>query len=92
MARGSRAAHEVLTDNQVPDDEINKMTYENAMRWYHFDRSATSPRNRPPSARYAKPPKATTSPSKRCPTARRPAPRSPTSRMSAVAELTGNKD
>ena len=27
----------MLTDNQVPDDEINKMTYENAMRWYHFD-------------------------------------------------------
>ena len=21
----------------MPDDEINKMTYENAMRWYHFD-------------------------------------------------------
>jgi hypothetical protein len=27
----------VLTENQVPDDEINKMTYENAMRWYSFD-------------------------------------------------------
>ena len=23
--------------NNVTDDEINKMTYENAMRWYHFD-------------------------------------------------------
>ncbi|MCP6725956.1 hypothetical protein NL526_28255, partial [Klebsiella pneumoniae] len=23
--------------NNVPDDEINKMTYENAMRWYSFD-------------------------------------------------------
>ena len=29
--------HEVLTKNHVPDDEIRKMTYENAMRWYHFD-------------------------------------------------------
>ncbi|KAB7756254.1 amidohydrolase [Mycolicibacterium phlei DSM 43072] len=29
--------HEVLTANNVPDDEINKMTYENAMKWYHWD-------------------------------------------------------
>ncbi|MFC3775822.1 amidohydrolase family protein, partial [Mycolicibacterium holsaticum] len=29
--------HEVLTANQVPDDQINKMTYQNAMRWYHWD-------------------------------------------------------
>jgi hypothetical protein len=21
----------------VPDDEVNKMTFENAMRWYHWD-------------------------------------------------------
>ncbi|MBB2991897.1 putative TIM-barrel fold metal-dependent hydrolase [Mycolicibacterium iranicum] len=28
---------EVLKANDVPDDEINKMTFENAMRWYHFD-------------------------------------------------------
>ncbi|CAA0136569.1 Uncharacterised protein [Mycolicibacterium vanbaalenii] len=28
---------EVLTENNVPDDEINKMTFENAMRWYHWD-------------------------------------------------------
>ena len=27
----------MLTENNVPDDETNKMTYENAMRWYHFD-------------------------------------------------------
>ena len=27
----------VLKTYDVPDDEINKMTYENAMRWYHFD-------------------------------------------------------
>jgi predicted TIM-barrel fold metal-dependent hydrolase len=29
--------HEVLENNNVPDDEVNKMTYENAMRWYHWD-------------------------------------------------------
>ncbi|MDT5131733.1 MAG: hypothetical protein QOE41_1044 [Mycobacterium sp.] len=28
---------EVLTREQVPDDEINKMTHKNAMRWYAFD-------------------------------------------------------
>ena len=28
---------EVLKEAQRPDDEINKMTYENAMRWYHWD-------------------------------------------------------
>jgi predicted TIM-barrel fold metal-dependent hydrolase len=28
---------EVLTANNVPDDEINKITHENAMRWYSFD-------------------------------------------------------
>jgi predicted TIM-barrel fold metal-dependent hydrolase len=28
---------DVLSRNNVPDDEINKMTYENAMRWYSFD-------------------------------------------------------
>jgi hypothetical protein len=28
---------EVLDNNDVPDDEVNKMTFENAMRWYHFD-------------------------------------------------------
>jgi hypothetical protein len=27
----------VLTKNNVPDGEVNKMTFENAMRWYHFD-------------------------------------------------------
>jgi hypothetical protein len=27
----------VLSQNSVPDDEINKMAYENAMRWYSFD-------------------------------------------------------
>jgi predicted TIM-barrel fold metal-dependent hydrolase len=28
---------EVLSANSVPDDEIKKMSYENAMRWYSFD-------------------------------------------------------
>ncbi|CAA0127791.1 Uncharacterised protein [Mycolicibacterium vanbaalenii] len=28
---------EVLKANNVPDVEINKMTFENAMRWYHWD-------------------------------------------------------
>ena len=23
--------------NNVPDDEVNKITFENAMRWYHWD-------------------------------------------------------
>ena len=30
--------------NNVPDDEINKMTYENAMRWYSFDPFTHIPR------------------------------------------------
>jgi hypothetical protein len=29
--------HAVLGKYDVPDDEINKMTYQNAMKWYHFD-------------------------------------------------------
>ena len=28
---------EVLKEHNVTDVEINKMTYENAMRWYHWD-------------------------------------------------------
>ena len=28
---------EVLSEHEVPDVEINKLTYENAMRWYHWD-------------------------------------------------------
>ena len=27
----------MLEEHHVTDVEINKMTYENAMRWYHFD-------------------------------------------------------
>jgi hypothetical protein len=34
----------------VPDSDINKITHENAMRWYQSDPSGTSPRTRPPSA------------------------------------------
>jgi predicted TIM-barrel fold metal-dependent hydrolase len=29
--------YEVLCEHNVPDAEVNKMTYENAMRWYSFD-------------------------------------------------------
>ena len=36
--------HDVLTENNVPDDEINKMTHENAMRWYSFDPFTHIPR------------------------------------------------
>ena len=35
---------EVLSANNVPDDEINKMSYENAMRWYSFDPFVHVPR------------------------------------------------
>jgi hypothetical protein len=28
----------------VPDDELNKMTHENAMRWYSFDPFAIRPK------------------------------------------------
>jgi hypothetical protein len=34
----------VLADEQVPDHEINKMTYENACRWYSFDPFTHIPR------------------------------------------------
>ena len=38
VARCPRAARtRCCRSNNVPDDEVNKMTYENAMRWYHFD-------------------------------------------------------
>ena len=35
---------EVLKREQVPDSDINKMTHENAMRWYNFDPFAHVPR------------------------------------------------
>ena len=58
--------HEVLEKNNVPDDEVNKMTYQNAMRWYHWDPFTHIPANKPPSVPCAAPPKATMCPSKRC--------------------------
>ena len=81
----------VLRAYNVPDDEINKMTHENAMRWYSFDPFSHIPRSRPPSVRCAKPPRATTSRSGRCPS---------TSTVGAsfadfaasAKELTGDKD
>jgi hypothetical protein len=42
----------------------NKITFENAMRWYHFDPFTTSVVNKPPSAPCARPPKTTASPSR----------------------------
>jgi predicted TIM-barrel fold metal-dependent hydrolase len=36
--------HRVATKYTVPDDELNKMTYENAMRWYRFDPFAHRPK------------------------------------------------
>ncbi|WP_157117562.1 amidohydrolase family protein [Nocardia vaccinii] len=38
--------HEVLQAEQVPDDEIDKMTHRNAMRWYSFDPFADVPREK----------------------------------------------
>jgi predicted TIM-barrel fold metal-dependent hydrolase len=35
---------DVLSVNNVPDDEINKMTHQNAMRWYSFDPFTRIPR------------------------------------------------
>ena len=52
---------EVLSANNVPDDEINKMSYENAMRWYSFDPFSHITGRRPASVRCAKPLRATTS-------------------------------
>ena len=36
--------HAVFAANAVPDDEIAKMTHENAMRWYSFDPFVHVPR------------------------------------------------
>jgi len=36
----------VLTKHDVPDDEINKMTYENACRWFSFDPFQHVPREK----------------------------------------------
>jgi predicted TIM-barrel fold metal-dependent hydrolase len=35
----------VFAANDVPDDHVRKMTYENAMRWYSFDPFAHVPRD-----------------------------------------------
>jgi hypothetical protein len=35
---------DVLSDHGVPETDINKMTHENAMRWYSFDPFAHHPR------------------------------------------------
>jgi hypothetical protein len=36
--------HAVFEANDVPDDEIAKITHENAMRWYSFDPFVHVPR------------------------------------------------
>ncbi|HKE72088.1 MAG TPA: amidohydrolase family protein [Acidimicrobiales bacterium] len=38
--------HAVFAANAVPDDEIRKITHENAMRWYSFDPFAHVPEDR----------------------------------------------
>jgi hypothetical protein len=35
---------DVLTRYDVPESDINKITHENAMRWYHFDPFTHVPR------------------------------------------------
>jgi predicted TIM-barrel fold metal-dependent hydrolase len=40
------ALHNVLTQENVPDDEIDKMTHLNAMRWYSFDPFSHVPREK----------------------------------------------
>lgn len=39
------ALHAVLTENDVVDDEVDKLTHLNAMRWYSFDPFAHIPRS-----------------------------------------------
>jgi predicted TIM-barrel fold metal-dependent hydrolase len=36
--------HALVEKYQVPDDEVNKITYENAMRWYRFDPFSSIPK------------------------------------------------
>ena len=43
--------------NDVPDDEIDKITHENAMRWYHFDPFAHIPREQATVGALRRPPK-----------------------------------
>ena len=49
----------------VPDDELSRITYENACRWYSFDPFALRARERARSERSATRPRVTTSPSTR---------------------------
>ena len=70
----------VFDTYNVPDDEINKITHENAMRCTTSSRSPTSPRTRPPSAPCANPSQGTTSRPAHCPSTKDRAPASPTSR------------
>jgi len=84
---------DVLSLNNVPDDEINKITYENSMRWYSFDPFTPSRGSRRQSARCVRPPRATTCPFRRSVTTKTPGPvlRSRTFAANAK-ELTGNRD
>ena len=44
VARGARGVQPHGAKYDVPDDEINKITHENAMRWYRFDPFAIRPK------------------------------------------------
>ena len=43
--RRPRSSQADFTEHAVPDDEIPKITHENAMRWYSFDPFAHIPRH-----------------------------------------------
>lgn len=60
---------EVLEANNVPDDEINKMTFENAMRWYHWDPFTHITREQATVGALRKAAEGTTSRFRRCPSA-----------------------
>jgi predicted TIM-barrel fold metal-dependent hydrolase len=44
--RAPEELHSVATRYGVPDDELNRITFENAMRWYRFDPFVHRPRER----------------------------------------------
>ena len=79
---------EVLTKNNVPDVEVNKMTFENAMRWYHFDPFTHIAKEQATVGGLRKAAEGHDVTIKLSRRRRRPA---PTSRP-AAKELTGNKD
>ena len=56
VARCPEELGAVFAAENVSDDDIDKMTYQNAMRWYSFDPFAHIGRSRRPSARCARPP------------------------------------